>query len=341
MAIKSAYICVNLRLFSVSLLFAICYLLLMLTSDEILKIVQPLLECPTAPMYEGAVRDEIGQQLRDIKGLKLQTDAFGNLIGWYGDEPPKQVFVAHMDHPGWQLRPVRRFLGGVPESLQDKGRVREFGDFGMWDFPPFRLDGDRLYSRACDDLVGCATIVATLRTLSANGSAASVAGVFTRAEEVGFIGAIHLAKSKLLPFDATIISLETSKEIPPAKMGEGPIIRVGDRTSIFDPQTTDFLVEVAKKEKSGFQRCLMPGGTCEATAFQLYGYRSAALCLALGNYHNCTPDDRIDAEFIDIGDLEGLIALCVAVAGAEETPENAREALRKRLEARLEEFPLR
>jgi putative aminopeptidase FrvX len=164
---------------------------------------------------------------------------------------------------------------------------------------------------------------------------------------VGFIGAIHLARSKVLPPDATVISLETSKEIPPAKMGEGPIIRVGDRTSIFDPQTTDLFVEVAKKEtqqtngqKLAFQRCLMPGGTCEATAFQLYGYRSAALCIALGNYHNCTPDGRIDSEFIDLGDLEGLIALCVAIARAEETAESARETLRKRLEARLAEFPL-
>jgi putative aminopeptidase FrvX len=311
-----------------------------MTRDELLKIVQPLLECPTAPMYEGAVRDEIERQLRDINGLKLQTDGYGNLIAWYGGGPPRYAFVAHMDHPGWQLRPVRRFLGGVPESLQDKGQVREFGDFGMWDFPAFRPDGDRLYSRACDDLIGCATIIATLRTLAQTDFAGSLAGVFTRAEEVGFIGAIHLARSRLLPLKATIISLETSKEIPPAKMGEGPIIRVGDRISIFDPQTTDFFAEVAMKQKFRFQRCLMPGGACEATAFQLYGYRSAALCIALGNYHNCTPDDRIDAEFIDIGDLEGLIALCVGIGAAEQTAESTREALRKRLEARLDEFPL-
>ena len=84
----------------------------------------------------------------------------------------------------------------------------------------------------------------------------------------------------------------------------------------------------------------MPGGTCEATAFQLYGYRSAALCVALGNYHNCTPDGRIDAEFIDLGDLEGLVSLCVAIGSAEVTAENARDALRMRLEAQVEEFPL-
>lgn len=308
--------------------------------DTVLKIIQPLLECPTAPMFESAVREEIEWQLSRIDGLKLQVDPHGNLIAWYGSERPHSVFVAHMDHPGWQLRPIHRFLGGLPQELQDKGRVQEFGDFGMWDLPPLRLDGDRLFSRACDDLIGCATIIATLRALSERNFGGSVAGVFTRAEEVGFIGAIHLARSKLLPPDATVISLETSKEIPPAKMGAGPIIRVGDRTSIFDPQTTDLFVEVAKKEKIEVQRCLMPGGTCEATAFQLYGYRSAALCIALGNYHNCTPDGRIDSEFIDLGDLEGLIALCVAIGTAAESTESARETLRKRLEARLDEFPL-
>jgi putative aminopeptidase FrvX len=277
--------------------------------DDILKILQPLFECPTAPTFESAVREEIKRQLSDIRGLKLQVDHYGNLIAWYGRQRPKYVFVAHMDHPGWQLRPNRRFLGRVPQNLQDKGRVQEFGEFGMWDLPPFRLDGDLLYSRACDDLIGCATILAMLRTLAETGFGGSVAGAFTRAEEVGFIGAIHLARSKLLPLDATIISIETSKEVPPAKMGEGPIIRVGDRISIFDPQTTDFFVELAKREKIAFQRCLMPGGACEATAFQLYEYRSAALCIALGNFHNCTPDGRIDSEFIDLRDLEGLIAV--------------------------------
>ena len=34
------------------------------------------------------------------------------------------------------------------------------------------------------------------------------------------------------------------------------------------------------------QRCLMSGGTCEATAYQLYGYETGGLCIALGNYHN-------------------------------------------------------
>jgi putative aminopeptidase FrvX len=309
---------------------------------ELFAIVQPLLECPTAPTFEAAVSTEIERQLGQIKGIRLKKDQFGNLIVSSGGDiaDARYAFIAHMDHPGWQLRPIRRFLGGVPEELQEKGVVREFDGFGMWDLPALHMDANRLYSRACDDLIGCAAIIATVQTLCRRNPPRPVVGVFTRAEEVGFIGAIHLAKSGLLPSDLTIISLETSAERLPARMGDGPIIRVGDRVSIFDPPTTALFVEIAKKREIRFQRCLMAGGTCEATAFQAYGYRSAALCIALGNYHNCTPDSRIDTEYIDLEDLEGLIALCAAIAS--ETQENAepRAALRARLEARLSDFPL-
>jgi putative aminopeptidase FrvX len=294
-------------------------------------------------MFEAAVSAEIERQMRELKGIRLEKDPFGNIIASFGDpmRNARFAFVAHMDHPGWQLHPMSRFLGGVPESLRGKRAIREFGDFGMWDLPPWRIDGDRLYSRACDDLIGCATIIATLRNLVGEEPVRPFVAVFTRAEEVGFIGAIQLAKSRRLPADITFISLEASAERSPAKMGEGPIVRVGDRVSIFDPSTTEFFVEVAKKREIQYQRCLMAGGTCEATAFQAFGYRAAALCIALGNYHNCTPDEQIDEEYVDIGDLEGLIDLCVAIASEPSEIAGARAALRERLEGRLEEFPLR
>ena len=47
----------------------------------------------------------------------------------------------------------------------------------------------------------------------------------------------------------------------------------------------------------------MSGGTCEATAYQLYGYRTAALCVALGNYHNCGPNHQIAPEYVSVDDV--------------------------------------
>jgi putative aminopeptidase FrvX len=310
--------------------------------DQLLRIVEPLLRCPTAPTFEGAVAEEICRQLRGPAGIHIEKDQFGNLIVVRsGSAQARYAFVAHMDHPGWRLRPKKEFLGGVPADLQEKGKIRSFGDFGMWDLPELVVEGDRLYSRACDDLVGCSAIIGLLNSLEESRSLASALGIFTRAEEVGFIGAIELVKAGRLDPDLTVISLETSAERPPARMGAGPIIRVGDRTSIFDSDATAFLVETAKSRQLTYQRCLMDGGTCEATAFQLYGYRSAALSIALGNYHNCTPDSRIDAEYVDIRDLEGLIDLCVAIAAETRSAADIRDTLRQRLEARLNDFSLK
>lgn len=310
--------------------------------DQLLRIVEPLLRCPTAPTFEGAVAEEICRQLRGRAGIHIEKDQFGNLIVVRsGSARAQYAFVAHMDHPGWRLQPKKEFLGGVPADLQEKGKIRSFGDFGMWDLPELVVERDRLYSRACDDLVGCSAIVGILDSLEESRSLASALGIFTRAEEVGFIGAIELIKAGRLDPQLTVISLETSAERPPARMGAGPIIRVGDRTSIFDSDVTAFLVETAKSRQLTYQRCLMDGGTCEATAFQLYGYRSAALSIALGNYHNCTPDSRIDAEYVDIRDLEGLINLCVAIATETRSAADTRDTLRQRLEARLNDFPLK
>ena len=310
--------------------------------DQLLRIVEPLLRCPTAPTFEGAVAKEICRQLRGRAGIHIEKDQFGNLIVVRsGSGQARYAFVAHMDHPGWRLQPKKEFLGGVPADLLEKGKIRSFGDFGMWDLPELVVEGDRLYSRACDDLVGCSAIVGILNSLEESRSLAPVLGIFTRAEEVGLIGAIELVKAGRLDPDLTVISLETSAERPPARMGTGPIIRVGDRTSIFDSDVTAFLVETAKSRQLTHQRCLMDGGTCEATAFQLYGYRSAALSIALGNYHNCTPDSRIDAEYVDIRDLEGLIDLCVAIAVETRSAADTRDTLRQRLEARLNDFSLR
>src|SRR5580693_2576414 len=58
----------------------------------------------------------------------------------------------------------------------------------------------------------------------------------------------------------------------------------------------------------------MSGGSCEGTAFQTFGYRTGALCIALGNYHNCAQDDRIETEYVSLSDLTDLVELCVAIA---------------------------
>jgi putative aminopeptidase FrvX len=308
----------------------------------LLDLTRRVLECPTAPMFEGFVRAEIRNLLEGLPMVAVAEDPFGNLIAHYQgtDAPARFALTAHMDHPGWRLQPHKEFLGNVPERFLT-APIREFGDFAMWDLPAFQLQGDSIHSRACDDLIGCAAIVATIRDLVEVRASASVYGVFTRAEEVGFIGAIQLAKSKQLSQGVTMVSLETSSELPPARIGAGPIVRVGDRTSIFDPVTTEYFVEIAKSKGGRHQRCLMSGGSCEATAFQTFGYRTGALCIALGNYHNCAPEDRIETEYVSLSDLTGLVELCVAITQDQGVAEDSQAARKKRYEELLLRYPLR
>jgi putative aminopeptidase FrvX len=67
------------------------------------------------------------------------------------------------------------------------------------------------------------------------------------------------------------------------------------------------------------QRCLLDGGACEASAYQLYGYRSVAASIGLGNYHNCAPDGSIQCEYVSVDDYANMVRLCLAVTTAEES----------------------
>jgi putative aminopeptidase FrvX len=302
-----------------------------------LEIARDILSQPTAPFHESAVRSAIIRQLDGLPGITLSEDKFGNLIALYknSESAPAFAFAAHMDHPAYV---GRKFLGGVPESYRkSKPPTEKFGPFRMWALPSFQLRNGRIFARACDDLIGCACIVATLRELSKKRVKCATYGLFTRAEEVGFVGAIHLAKAALVPKETTIVSLETSSQKGgPVKMGAGVIIRVGDRTSVFDSAGTARLLEVAKVAEIPHQRALMQGGTCEATAYALYGYTTVAMCVALGNYHNCGPGNQIAPEYVSVADAIAMTELCTALSRSK--PADPHTALRRRLEKRMKEY---
>jgi endoglucanase len=291
---------------------------------------------PTAPFCEDAVRAETLQHLAQFPHVSVKIDPLGNVIAHYqrGDVAPRWVLSAHMDHPGFVQD---EFLGGVPERyLQKNPPRRSFGAFDMWDLPAFEVRDGCIYSRACDDLIGCAVMIAVFSELEQLEADASVFAAFTCAEEVGLLGAVYLARSAYLPKELGILSIETSSERPPAKMHDGVIVRTGDRSSVFDPGLVSEIVQLAVDQCISHQRCLMSGGTCEATAYRLYGHRVAGVCVALGNYHNCGPQDNIAAEYVSVSDVREMVRLCVAVA-LQTAPLDGSQALRSRLEQQLDE----
>jgi len=191
----------------------------------------------------------------------------------------------------------------------------------------------------CDDLLGAAAILAALSILAREGHPRPLAGVFTRAEETGFVGCQALLREGALPADCAVIGLECSPRRSTARVGRGPVIRVGDAASVFDPELTHHLQACAARiaeRASGFvfQRALMDGGRCESTAYNLWGVPAAGLCLALGGYHNVVDAGpargSIGPEFVDWHDHEGLLALLLEAARSFGEPPAAR--MRARLD---------
>ncbi|RME36432.1 MAG: M20/M25/M40 family metallo-hydrolase, partial [Planctomycetota bacterium] len=252
---------------------------------------------------------------------------------WRGGVP-REYFVGSgvrfftAEH-GWvrgrvrSVRTVKR-LGQlrVDTASIDVERPVESGTIGMWDFPDPRVRGRRIYARACDDLAGAAAMLCALDELVRRDHACEVYFLFTRAEEVGFIGAMAAARRKTIPPRCLVVAMETSSERVHARIGDGPILRVGDRASVFTPAVTAYCHRVARElaavdRSFTFQRKLMDGGTCESSAYCALGYDATGLCLALGNYHNVDRTrNRLGPEYIDLLDFHNVVKWFVELARA-------------------------
>ncbi len=227
------------------------------------------------------------------------------------------------------------------------------GDVGTWRLGPAFVDESGLvHTHACDDLAALAAALCAMERMRVarreKKSAAMFEHVrllFTRAEEIGFIGAIAAVRHRTIPGRAVVIALENSRAFPESPIGGGPIVRVGDRLSIFTPWVTAACAKRAEEVFGGastptaaqkaadaakrpWQRKLMAGGACEASVFCHAGYDATCICLPLGNYHNMTHLERHQAgtydaaalgparcgyEQIHTKDFDGLVALLVGL----------------------------
>ena len=199
------------------------------------------------------------------------------------------------------------------------------GAVGMWDLPEARIGARLIRARGCDDMAGVAGMLCCLDNLCRRKPAGDGYFLFTRAEEVGFAGALAACRLKTIPQKCIVVAVETSSELPSARIGDGPVLRVGDKMSVFTPTATAFCRTVAdalaKRDKSfTYQRKLMDGGTCESSAYCDFGYQATGICLALGNYHNMdTKRRRIASEYVSTHDFEGMVKWFVALVQSGES----------------------
>ncbi len=263
------------------------------------------------PLPEGARSEGGARRYRAVFEGRVRDPFFVNA--------PVRLFRS-ADDPGVAGRIVE-FTPVLPESDNRQVLIETEEDasgaaLAMWDLPVFSVQEGVIHGRACDDLLGCAVILEALARLAADPAATplDVAAVFTRAEEAGFCGALCLMAEERtpapLPREPLFVSVEISGETAVAPLGEGAVIRAGDRSTTFDGRVTDILWAHARDQKLNARRALMDRGTCEATVFARVGYRAAGVCAPVRHYHNMNTEvERLAPEQVSHADAEALVEL--------------------------------
>ncbi|MDB6072916.1 MAG: putative aminopeptidase FrvX [Verrucomicrobiaceae bacterium] len=317
-------------------------------------ILKRILKQPTAPFHEYHVRREVEALLAECPNVTLKRDKFGNLLATYKygkrKSLPTWVLAAHMDHPAFVPNHAAKgkedaweFIGGVPVGPVQDGirrglrKVVKGGQFASWDFPVTIKEG-RISAPACDDLIGCALIISTFWELARLNLETTVHATFTRAEEVGWLGAWHLGNNWPFSEGAVFLSVETSRPVNGAELGNGPIVRVGDRLSVFDSESVSILMRTASEQGIRVQRCLLDGGACESTAMQALGHRSAGVSVPLGNYHNIDDDKpELAPEYVMMDDVKATLRLLTALVATKHDGIGER-SIRERVALRLKQY---
>lgn len=203
-------------------------------------------------------------------------------------------------------------------ALSADGKIAK-GGFGHYDLPAVRFRNGRIRTRAADNLVSVSAILDLLTGLAGSRAKVNVAGLFTRGEESGFLGAFAAMESGLIPKKDPLVVLEcSSAKGGGVKIGGGPVIRAGDHQSTFDPAVDVWLSSVASNVKSRnksfhYQRALLSGGRCEACVYVAEGFRTGGIAMPLGNYHN-QGERGYAPEFVSVDDYDWYVDFMNAIA---------------------------
>lgn len=243
-----------------------------------------------------------------IKTISLKNEIKGNLI----------LNDKENNTDEFRFSNSERWLNKEFVLIELENEDIEFPCPVVFDLPVPRVLKDEIITPVADDLAGCSLILEALKILKNKNMKYSIRAIFSRAEEVGLLGARLIAKSGRISKDSIIVSVETSSELPGAISGSGPIIRTGDRASTFDNTGEIILLssvrELLKEDKNfKYQRQLMNLGGCEATAFSAFGYKVTGISLPLINWHNATQSGGVEPERISITDYQNALNIMTKV----------------------------
>ncbi len=260
---------------------------------------------------EGAPRvmlcahmDEVGFMITEIdEDGFLRFDNLGsidpcvlcgrNVLIGDGERRTKGVIAAKGIH--MQSAKERKALPSQDELYIDIGakdgdeaqKMVSLGDFGVFDTPfaTFGKKGGYLRGKALDDRLGCALLVEVLRTVAGDKLPLDLYVCFTVREEIGRSGATvtanRIAPDCVIVMETTAIAdlPETPDHKRAASVGEGGVLSLVDRATIYDRALVDFALATAGEQGIPVQVKKYVSGGNDAAHIQRCG--TGIRCLAL------------------------------------------------------------
>jgi len=304
--------------------------------------IREVVRAEIAPLVDEIRVDALGNLIarkgeKSAHGLKIMLAAHIDEIGLIATHVDDNGFVSFSPIGG--VRPLNciggrvRFLSGqagviYSEPLDDPSKTPTFdqlyidlgstsrkdcpvrvGDVAVFD-RPFTDLGNRLVSKAMDDRIGAAVLIAALRQLKSTPH--ELYFVFSVQEEVGLRGATTAAFG--IDPDLGLSSDVTGTGDTPRRtgrrmevsLGKGPAIKVRDGGMLSDPRVVDWMVRTAEKAHLPYQLEILEGGTTDARAIQVTRAGVPAGCLSIPCRYVHSP-----SEMVDFGDVENAVRLLV------------------------------
>ncbi|MBQ2757052.1 MAG: M42 family metallopeptidase [Clostridia bacterium] len=260
---------------------------------------------------EGALRvllaahmDEVGFMITEIekKGF-LRFDTVGGIdprvmVGRavvVGDEQKRQNGVIAAKGIHFQSADERAKMPEVKDMYIDIGvadkesaeALVSLGDFGTFDTPflTFGEKGEYLSGKALDDRLGCAVLIELLRRVVDRHLPLDLWFAFTVREEIGLSGATVVA-NRISPDIAFILETTAMADLPDvpaarrvADMGEGGVLSLLDKGTIYDRSLVDKALEIGKRHAIPVQVKRFVSGGNDAKNVQRTGI--GVRCMAL------------------------------------------------------------
>ncbi len=240
----------------------------------------PMLGADTARLMFAAHMDEVGFMIKSIDG-----DGYLHIAALSGRDV--KVLAGRNVTVGDETKQVKGYFGVKPAHLggsgnfdslyidigaKDKEEAEKLvspGDFGTYRSDFVKFGNGFLKGKALDDRLGCTVLCMLLKRLRENNIKLpyDVYFCFTVREEIGASGALTAA-NKIQPDIGIVIEATAvdgtngaDKYGSVAVQGKGGCVSFMDRSTIYDREVYDFVLETAKKRGIPAQpKCYVSGG---------------------------------------------------------------------------------